>query len=291
MCAMNPRLLRPLASGVHPEAASWRTRVIDNGGGTPSAATMRALSTLCSDIDKAGIRSKIYRMNMFVGPSLNAALVPLYRAESRTATVRGNTVDQSLGSPSFDSVDYNETGASSGLKGNGSSKYLNTGINGNTLNGDNLHLGWGLRATQTGGQAYKALGGVFDNSVNSYDTLVRRSDAALCSVFGNPATVDSAARAGQAVQLSSLAVGDLVMAYPSFYRNGAVAGTSATTSGNYPSAHAISVFALFNGGTSAAGNHTDARMNWYSIGLTMTSGEVLSFYNAIAAFNTALSRT
>jgi hypothetical protein len=248
------------------------------------------LSTLCSDIDKAGIRSKIYRMNMFVGPSLNAALVPLYRAESRTATVRGNTVDQSLGSPSFDgSVDYNETGASSGLKGNGSSKYLDTGILANSLAANNIHLGFGLRATQTGAAAYRALAGAFTNLNNSFEVSVRRNDSTRGCIFTRFGTAGDTF--GEQVQSSSLAVGDVVAAWPTFYRNGSASGTDATSSQNYPSAHAIHIFALNNGGTSSTINHTDARMNWYSIGLTMTSGEVLSFYNAIAAFNTALSRT
>jgi hypothetical protein len=287
MSPMSPRLLRPV-SGIHPDAMDWRSRVITNGG-TVDGVTMSAVSQFCRRIDAGGLRDRFYRLNLFCGNGLEAALVPLYRAESRTASARGNATDTNNGP--FVSADYNNTGSSSGLKGNGSSKFLNTGVNGNTLNGDNLHLGFGLRATQTGAAAYKALGGVFDGSTISYDTFARRNDFALCSVFGSPIAVGSSARAGQEVIASSLAVGDLVMAYPSLYSNGAVAGTSATSSGNYPSAHAIGVFALFNGGTSAAQNHTDARMNWYSIGLTMTAAQVLSFYNAISEFNTALSRT
>jgi hypothetical protein len=281
---MSPRLLRPV-SGIHPDAMDWRSRVITNGG-TVDGVTMSAVSQFCRRIDAGGLRDRFYRLNLFCGNGLEAALVPLYRAESRTASARGNTTDTNSGP--FVSADYNNTGASSGLKGNGTSKFLNTGVNGDTLNGNNLHLGFGLRLTQTGAASYRSLGGVFNNVLTGYDISVRRNDGNNNCIFGN---VSASNTAGENVQGSALAVGDLVMAYPSFYRNGAASGASATAFGNYPSAHAIHIFALHNAGTSTTINYTDARMNWYSIGLTMTTSQVLSFYNAVAAFNTALSRT
>lgn len=268
------------------EAQDWLNRVYDNGG-TVSQTTANAVNTFCNSIDAAGIRDKFYRLNLFCGDQLAAALVPLYRAESRTASARGNSTDTNNGP--FVSGDYNNTGASSGLKGNGTSKFLNTGVNGNTLNGNNLHYGFGLRSTQTGGAAYRALGGVYDGVFPGgfvYDMSVRRNDPGNHSSFGRTQASDTA---GEQVSSSSLAVGDLVMAYPSFYRNGSASGATATASGNYPSAHPIYIFALNQANTTV--NYTDSRMNWYSIGLTMTAAQVLSFTNAVAAFNTALSRT
>ncbi len=75
---MNPRLLRPLASGFHSEAAAWRSAVIANGGSV-STSTVRAVSNFCAAIDAAGIRDRFVRLNLFCGDNLNAALVPLYR--------------------------------------------------------------------------------------------------------------------------------------------------------------------------------------------------------------------
>jgi hypothetical protein len=263
----------------------WRSRVITNGG-TVDGVTMSAVSQFCRRIDAGGLRDRFYRLNLFCGNGLEAALVPLYRAESRTASARGNTTDTNN---NFVSGDYNNTGSSSGLKANGTSKFLNTGVNGDTLNGDNLHYGFGLRATQTGSAAYRALGGVFNGVFPGglvYDMSVRRNDTNAHCAFGRTQASD---QAGESVQATSLAVGDLVMAHPSFYRNGSATGSSATGSGNYPSAHPIYVFALNQANSTV--NYTDSRVNWYSIGLTMTAAQVLSFYNAVAAFNTALSRT
>jgi len=131
---MNPRLLRPIASGVHPEANAWRTAVVANGGSV-SASTLKAVGKFCADIDKAGLRDRFYRLNLFCGSNLNAVLVPLYRGPSRTGTQYGNTTDTNNGP--FVSGDYSE---SSGLKGNGSSKYLETGVAMTFLGTNQLHM-------------------------------------------------------------------------------------------------------------------------------------------------------
>jgi len=131
---MNPRLLRPIASGVHPEANAWRSAVVANGGSV-SASTMRAVSKFCADIDKAGIRDRFYRLNLFCGNDLNAVLVPLYRGPSRTGTQLGNATDINQGT--FVGSDYVEN---SGLKGNGSSKYLETGVAMTFLGTNQLHM-------------------------------------------------------------------------------------------------------------------------------------------------------
>ena len=131
---MSPRLLRPIASGVHPEANAWRTAVVANGGSV-SASTMKAVSAFCTAIDKAGIRDRFYRLSLFCGTGLNACLVPLYRGPSRTGTQYGNTTDTNTGP--FVSGDYTE---SSGLKGNGSSKYLDTGVAMTFLGTNQLHM-------------------------------------------------------------------------------------------------------------------------------------------------------
>jgi len=131
---MSPRLLRPIASGVHPEANAWRTAVVANGGSV-SASTMRAVSKFCGDIDKAGLRDRFYRLNLFCGDNLNAVLVPLYRGPSRTGSQFGNATDTNNGP--FVSGDYVEN---SGLKGNGSSKYLETGVAMTFLGTNQLHM-------------------------------------------------------------------------------------------------------------------------------------------------------
>jgi hypothetical protein len=74
--AMSPTLLRPRAT-VHPEAAAWAARVVANGGTVGNS--LAAVSKFCAAIASAGIRDRFYRLNLFCGSNLNAALVPLYR--------------------------------------------------------------------------------------------------------------------------------------------------------------------------------------------------------------------
>jgi hypothetical protein len=74
------RALRPQAANA--DAQDWIDRVYANGG-TVSTSTANAVSTFCDAIDAAGIRDRFYRMGIFAGSNLNAALVPLYRGPKR----------------------------------------------------------------------------------------------------------------------------------------------------------------------------------------------------------------
>ena len=122
--AMNPKLLRP-RSTIHPEAANWANRVRTNGGSV-SGTTLSAVSKFCASISAAGIRDRFFRLNLFCGTGLSACLVPLYRGPSLGGTQYGGTTDTNNGP--FVSGDFSETGASGGLTGNGTSKYLDTGL-------------------------------------------------------------------------------------------------------------------------------------------------------------------
>lgn len=268
---------------LHPEAMDWHARVVANSGSV-SSATLRAVSAFCIAVDAAGIRGLFYRLNLFCGDQLAAALVPLYRAESLTASVRGNTTDTNT---NFVSGDYNEAGASSGLKGNGSNKHLATGVNADTLPAADSHMSFGLMATQTGGAAFRALGGAFNGSANAYEISARRNDAIESTFFTRFGTATD--RAGERVDGFPLPPGNVTASYPRLYRGGMASGATATTSQNYTGAHGMHVFALNNAGAAAI-NHTDARINYYSLGLGMTATQVANYNAAIVAFNRTLDR-
>lgn len=122
---MSPTLLRP-RQNLHPDAASWASRVVANGGSVGSS--LPAVNTFCKAIAAAGIRDRFYRLNLFCGNSdatLAAVRTPLYRGPSLSGTQFGNATDTNA---NFVAGDYVETGSSGGLTGNGSTKYLNTGF-------------------------------------------------------------------------------------------------------------------------------------------------------------------
>jgi len=283
---MNPRLLRPVASSVHPEAAAWRSAVVANGGSV-SASTMNAVSRFCAAIDAAGIRSKFRRLNLFCGnsdASLIAVRVPLYRGESRTGTQYGNTIDTNV---NFVQGDYAETGANGGLLGDSSSKLLNTGFATQDLPGvSDCHIAvWWRGGTPT--ETRRAIGALGASS----DVYV--IDARPTANFGNlarlgggfnfgPGTIDSDA---QSMIASRTASNNAV-----FYKNAVSGGTQTTNvTGVTGTSQVFGVFTGLQSGTTANG-FFPFRLNGYSIGAGLTGGQVTSFHNAWAAFQTALTR-
>lgn len=286
---MNPKLLRPRASGVHPEAAAWRTAVVANGG-TVSGSTLSAADKFCKAIDSAGIRDRFYRLNLFAGTGLNAALVPLYRGPSRTGTQYGNTTDTNNGP--FVSGDYAETGASGGLNGDGTTKYLATGLN---------PYDAGLAETDfhTSGYFKDAINasGVFIGCVNSNASRGVIFHPAYLTLgmyvrFGGLS--NSGIENGSLSARSGLLLGVRRPGGAGF-RNGVNINATSVTSGslawNASSASpALFVFARNDAQSVPSPQPFAGRCQGYSIGKGMTDSQAASFHTALHAFQTALSR-
>ena len=287
---MNNRLLRPVASGVHPEAAAWRSAVVANGGSV-SGSTLKAVGDFCKAIDAAGIRDRFLRLNLFCGnsdASLNAVRTPLYRGQSRTGTQLGNATDTSA---NFVQGDYTETGASGGLTGNGSNKRLATGLAGSNLNGHNIHL-----------SAYE-----ISPSPNAFDVSVgvrtNFSAPGMSILTSGVATTYEMALQNNAIQVAvgSAPTGHWIGVQTGnrvgvLYRNGVSSSTTyvggANTTSDFSSiAHDFGVFSHNDGGTPNVHRDFSAtRLGGYSIGLAFTGSQAAAFYTAMQAFQTALGR-
>jgi hypothetical protein len=276
---MSPRLLRPVTSGFHPEAQVWRNAVIANGGSV-SASTVKAVSDFCKSIDQAGIRDRFYRLNLFAGTGLNAALVPLYRNTSAAGSVLGNSTDTNNGP--FVSDDYSETGATAGLVGNGSSKYLATGFNPTgTASESAFHLSVYVSGTEAGGATRCFLGSFPAETVIGHLST------------GSVQRGNIGAASGQRVGPASFQEGFLSVATngsrsQQFYVNGATSGSADTGVGAFQNV-ALHVFAVNNNGTPAF-FALAPKLRMYSIGLGMSAGDMAAFNTAIQAFQTALGR-
>lgn len=281
---MNPRLLRPRQTiSVHPEAAAWAARVVANGGSV-SGSTLNAVSKFCASIAAAGIRDRFYRLNLFCGTGLPACLVPLYRGQSLGGTQFGNTTDTNNGP--FVSGDYAETGSSGGLQGNGSTKYLATGI-GQTFAGTNeIHNSLGFTPNIAAG--YQCAIGARYNVSNSVAAEVRGANAnfrvaAFSSGVATIAYSPSSGRNSLLVNHSSANLFD-VYSRGSLLQSLGLGNYIAATTANFL------VFAGDTNGTPSA--YFSGSADYYSIGLRFTSStQVTAFHAAIAAFRAALSRT
>jgi hypothetical protein len=261
------------------DAADWIKRVEANSGSV-STATANAVTTFCNAVDAAGIRDKFYRLNLFCGTGLNACLVPLYRAPSLSGTQYGNATDTNNGP--FVSDDYVETGASGGLTGNGTSKYLNTGLSpsfaGST--GDIHAASFAMTLDLN-----SSLLGVFDTGapILYIDFFVSPAGAVLYYTHN---TVDYVFRQAPATPGFFLGTG---IATRTIYKNGVSLSTA--TSGSNPNittSDTVFVFG-FNNNSVAAG-FSDGRQAAYSFGLSMTATQVTAYNAAMQAFQTALGR-
>jgi hypothetical protein len=267
------------------DAQDWVNRVYANGG-TVSTSTANAVNTFCNDIDAAGIRDRFARLNLFCGSNLNAALVPLYRSTSFGGSVLGNATDTNNAFVGV-GTDYAETGASGGLTGNGSSKYLQTGLATSALPAIATgHLSVYAATYPTSGirGLLSSWGSGFGDPI--YVLEANRNGAGnLMAGWGNNYPAPDFGAAGTGTVMVSRSGSTSLKAY----RNGTQIGSTSTAS-VAPAANTGTGFGVFcNFGTTAA-NYSDARLCGYSIGTGMDDSEASAYHTAIQAFQTALGR-
>jgi hypothetical protein len=250
-----------------------------------SGSTLKAVSDFCRQIDAAGIRDRFYRLNLFAGTGLNAALVPLYRGTSLGGTQYGNATDTNNGP--FVSGDYVETGATGGLAGNGSSKYLNTGLPTDALpQVATGHLSFWTRGGSVAG-VRRPIGTEATVAANRF-FIDRRPvvNGGDLSHWGSLAAGDSSDDATAGLFSGSrTSATDL-----RFYKDGSQVGGTQTGSTTM-TAHDKPFFVFAGNANGSPGSYYERRMAAYSIGDGLTGAQVTSFYNALNTFMGALSRT
>lgn len=286
---LSPRLLRPRASGtaVHPDALDWVARVTANGG-TVSSNTLAAVSTFCASIDReSGLRAAILRLNLLCGnsdASLNAVRTPLYLSGSFGGTAIGNTTDTNF---NFVAGDYQETGSGGGLKGNGSSKYLNTGFAQSSLTLTSTHLSMSGTSLETTGDRMAMGQFVFPGDLSSLVTLDITTGGGNRG-YRSPATTAALFAHANATSESHMVGTRTASNLIRTYRAGQQAAENTGAASLSVASRVFTVFAGNNNGT--IDSYTAARLRMYSIGNGLTAAQALAFSNAVVAFNTALGR-
>jgi hypothetical protein len=266
------------------DAQDWLDRVYANGG-TVSAATAASVNQFCVDIDAAGIRSKMLRLNLFCGGNLNAALVPLYRGQSLTGTQYGNIYDDNKGP--YVSGDYTETGATGGLKGNGTSKYLDTGFQQQTITLTDFHLSASYTDLESVYDANRILIGQFNSVQSDFVNFRQDITSGNFSFFAAtffPVSTTPASSTTHVLGVRSTAT------LATIFRGGASVATSGTNVGT-PATSTRPYWIYGNNNAGSLQLPTAVRMRLYSIGQAIDGPGASAFHNAVSAFNTALSRT
>lgn len=290
MSPMSPRLLRPVASGVHPEAAAWRQRVIDNGG-TVSGSTLSAVSKFCRRIDAtAGLRAKFRRLSLMCGDNLLAALVPLYRNSSSTGTQVGGLTDTNVavsGQSPFVSGDYTLTG---GLVGTGYA-YLDTDLDTTDFSGTTGHIAVyhkGLTLTDTTTRYF--MGSASGSHQFQMAARLSSSLAQLRFVYGgialNNVNAASSVLPGGLRVVTRSSNSDL-RAYLASTEISSV--TTELSPGVVTHINDFFIFGTNSAGTPlAVGSYT---LYGYSIGAALTVDDVAAYNTAISEFQSAIGRT
>jgi hypothetical protein len=284
--SMSPRTLRP-RNALHPEAASWAARVVANGGTV--GTSLSAVSAFCRAIDAAGIRDRFLRMGIFAGSNLNAALVPLYRGPSLGGTQYGNTTDTNNAFVGV-GTDYAETGATGGLTGNGSSKYLNTGLAPSAL----PSVATGHMAAYipqiTPTDTTKAFLGTASGS-HQYNLYYRLNSgtglAQSRTAWGGNSVHDANEPGGVFRGGLRLSTRTGATALRTYLNSTEVSLNETSVT---PASHVNNwlVFAYNSAGTPI--QYSPDSIRAYSIGGSMDAGQVAAYYTAMQAFQTALGR-
>lgn len=284
---MSLRLIASARPRVHHDALDWARRTAANGGSV-SQSTLRSVSAFCDAIDRAAIRDRFFRLGIFAGRNLSAALVPLFRGPSLTGTQFGNTTDTNN---NFVAGDYTETGSSGGLTGNNFTKYLNTGLTYDAMGVPaTSHIGvfkgagtWNGNQELIGArdaddfyyiQGRAQVGG--DHKAHAYNGPSTSSGS-----FINNATVSSATNFLVSSRTSASAF--------ALYQN---AVSVASTSSAVTIAGCNRPFLVFtrDASTGPSTPYWPYRILGYSFGLGMTATQVSAYNSAMQAFQTALGR-
>lgn len=272
---------------LRPECMTWIGNVVSNGGAV-SATTAQAVSTFCAAIDAAGIRDRFARLNLFCGSNLSAALVPLYRSTAAGGTLLGNSTDTNN---NFVSGDYAETGSAGGLAGNGTTKFLNTGLNQSTVDSNGFgHLSVFLRAgNYTGLYTYRMIGLIQTTPSNQLYLIDVRNQGG----GGHTAVIGASTAIGLSLTIQSSPLHMVITRSSAtssqFYVNASLIAadtisrtTASVASPNY-------VFAENRVGTGAQ-TFSAVTLAGYSIGTALTQSQATAFYMAMTTFQTAMNR-
>lgn len=274
-------LRNALGGGNGSRVTDWAAKIVRLGGSAPSGGTKTALNTFYLALNTAGIASKMVAANCFVPDSLDAARTPLFWRAGNEQWTNTNFISGDL--------------TTAGLIGNGSNKYLATGITpaGSTL----LSAGSGglsvmLSVVPTVSNPAD-IGSAFD-STNVFN-LLHQSGTAYFQAWKNVTSgTDYATGALPSGSWAGFLSGsrtatNAVALYRASTVNAfaAVVTGSGTSTGISNSTQAVTVFGYNVNGSGIVG-YSDRRISFAAIHSGLSSSETQDLYNAVAALRTSL---
>lgn len=266
--------LRPFrVEQIHPDTVDYYSRILANGG-TISDADLTAIDIFVKEVYGNGLRSLLLDVSPLAGNNLPAALTKLWCPSG---------VQSALTNNNFASGDYTRA---TGLKGDGMTKYLNTGLIAGNFSTQSFSTGVYNRSNVSEN-------GADISSNNAGPTQVIN----LFSKWGDETTYfdNFNSTAGQGRVTGTIAdprglvTGSRLSATDSkIYLNGNQVAAIATSGGSLPTTFPIWYFAFNNVGMPLFFSSKYAGL--FYIGLGLTAPQVSIFYRLVQNLMTAFGR-
>jgi hypothetical protein len=258
------------ASQIHPQVVDWTKRVVKNGGALPGQKTVSAANNFYVSLITSNIVNQISMCNIVAPDNLVACMAPLIKTVGPDVWTNTNFISGDL------TID--------GLKGNGSSKFLNTTVKPSDYSsvGD-THIAIycsgskaGVPETEVGcadsGTAQDRLYLLYvdDNSYyfagDAADVVAKNTTSSSLHAYMCGTSVNST---------RNLYYAKSTIPHYSMASAGAPAGT------NLPSVISIHVFCTNEVGS--VGNYIAKRMSFVSLGKGLTSDQSSKYFSIIQA--------
>lgn len=249
---------------IHPDTLDYRSRLVSNGG-TISDADLTAVDVFVKEVYGNGLRSLLLDVSPLAGNNLAAALTKLWHPSGVQGVLTNNN---------FVGADYTRT---TGLQGNGMTKYLDTGFIPSNFLAQSASLGVYTRSTTAENGA--------DISAPGYVLFSKWGDGITYFDCYN-GTVGQGRASVATADPRGLVIGSRVSATDSrIYRNANQVAAIATSGGSAPN-NSIWYYAFNNLGMPLF--FSTKSQGFFFCGLGLTAAQVTAFtrivQNLMAAF-------
>ena len=265
------------------QALAWSARIVANGGTAPSNATLTAVCNYYNSLVAAGVDTLMIADVLFVPDNLIAAITPFFKTMGNDPWTNHNFVNADL--------------SATGLKGDGATKYLATGIIDNVAWASGTELGLGVYYTTVNNNAITF--GSLDINNQNMSRLDENPLANLmqCSCFGTndlsalyqfalfgvPHAGGFVAGVRQSGVRADLYCGNSVVAFSAI-------ATILNQSAGRPLGFEMMCFAINDNGV--VDSFSNQIYQWMGVfrGLGMTATKAQALFNAVQALQVALGR-
>lgn len=254
----------------NPLVTAWANQVVTNGGAAPSGATTLALTKFANTLDGLSLTAKMIALNCFVADSLIACQTPLIHNAGNVLWTNNNFVLADL--------------TVNGLKGNGSTKFLDTGVLGSAT-GLSVSNGGMTIYTQTASAGGENDMGCNNSNAPSFALIVDFSGNSYNDAYDQSTTrIGPVANGGFKGYHSNNRI--TTTDFKVYQASGSVAhntfGTNAGTNASLPTnLSTFSVYVFCWNATGTANSFSTKRVAFAAIHQGLTSAESASFYEAI----------